>query len=209
MSSSTATVGRHRAAPAAPATTSAPRARTRARRAVVLLTDLVLVLCLLAFALLAVGPHVLGYRTSTMLTGSMEPGIRPGDVVVTVAKPAAQVEVGDVITYRIPVEDRRIETHRVVEVLHHRDGSIAIRTQGDANENADPWTATLQDDQVWELKAVVPKLGSVIRAFRAPAVQHGIFWVALGGLLLLGLSTIWKKDQDDDVRAEQEGNQAA
>ena len=195
-------VGRHRAVSAPVAPVATPR-RTRARRAVAGVTDLVLVGCLLVFALLAVGPHVLDYRTSTMLTGSMEPGISPGDVVVTAAKPVSQVEVGDVITYQIPVEDRRVETHRVIEVLHQRDGSVAVRTQGDANADPDPWTATLQGDEVWELKAVVPKLGSVIRVFRDPALQHGIFWIAFGGMLLLGLSTIWSKDQDGDVPAEQ------
>ncbi|CAI9404212.1 signal peptidase I [Nocardioides sp. T2.26MG-1] len=195
-------VGRHRAV----AVTAPPAAaRPRARRVVAVLADLVLVLCLLAFALIAVGPHLLGYRTSTMLTGSMEPGISPGDVVVTAAKPVSEVEVGDVITYQIPVEDHRVETHRVIEVLHQRDGSVAVRTQGDNNADPDPWTATLQGDQVWEMQAVVPELGSVIRAFRAPAVQHGIFWVALAGLLLLGLSTIWAKDRDGDVPSEQEG----
>ena len=152
---------------------------------------------------------MLGYRTSTMLTGSMEPGISPGDVVVTTAKPTSEVEVGDVLTYHIPVEDHRVETHRVVEVLHHRDGSVAIRTQGDNNDDVDPWTATLQGDEVWEMRAVVPKLGSAIRVLRSPAVQHGIFWVAFGGMLLLGLSTIWSKDQDDQVPAEQEGDPSA
>jgi len=199
-------VGRHRAdlAPVAPVVR-----RAHTRRVVAVLTDLVLVLCLLVFVLLAVGPHVLGYRTTTMLTGSMEPGISPGDVVVTAAKPVSEVEVGDVITYQIPVEDRRVETHRVIEVLHQRDGAVAVRTQGDANADPDPWTATLQGDEVWEMKTVVPKLGSVIRVFRSPAVQHGIFWVAFGGMLLLGLSTIWSRDQDGDVPAEQEGKQSS
>lgn len=204
--SSTSTDGRHRAVavPTAPAV-----ARTRIRRLAGMLTDLVLVGCLLVFVLLAVGPHVLDYRTTTMLTGSMEPDISPGDVVVTAAKPVSEVEVGDVITYQIPVEDHRVETHRVIEVQQQRDGSVAIRTQGDANADPDPWTATLQGDEVWEMKAVVPKLGSVIRVFRAPAIRDGIFWVAFGGMLLLGLSTIWSKDQDDQVPAEQEWEQSS
>ncbi|HEY0952410.1 signal peptidase I [Nocardioides sp.] len=187
--SSTTTAGRH--ATAAPPSRRGPRRGPR--RAFGVVIDLVLVGCLLVFALLAVGPHLFGYRTSTMLTGSMEPGISPGDVVVTTAKPAADVEVGDVITYQIPIEDHRVETHRVVEVLH-RDGSIAIRTKGDANDHADPWTATLQDDQVWEVRAVVPELGTAIRVLRAPVVQHGVFWAALAGLLALGLTTVWRRD---------------
>src|SRR3954452_7936369 len=42
----------------------------------------VLGMAVLAFAFLAVGPHVVGYRTMTMLTGSMAPEINPGDVTV-------------------------------------------------------------------------------------------------------------------------------
>ncbi|HKU35347.1 MAG TPA: S26 family signal peptidase, partial [Paenarthrobacter sp.] len=42
-----------------------------------------LVLAALAFVFLAIGPRLLGYQTSTMLTGSMAPLINPGDVVVT------------------------------------------------------------------------------------------------------------------------------
>jgi signal peptidase len=158
----------------------------------------------LAFLLIAVGPHLFGYRTATMLTGSMEPGIMPGDVVVTVPKPAGEIAVGDVISYQIPIEDHRVETHRVTKVIHHRDGTIAVQTKGDANDNVDPWTATLQQDTVWEMKAVVPKLGSAIRVLRSPAFQHGIFWVALGGLLVVGVSTIWGKEPDEDAPAQDE-----
>ena len=39
-----------------------------------------MVVAVAAFAGLAVGPHVFGYRTMTMLTGSMAPKINPGDV---------------------------------------------------------------------------------------------------------------------------------
>jgi signal peptidase len=164
----------------------------------------------LVFLLLAVGPHVLGYRTATMLTGSMEPGIMPGDVVVTVPKPAVDVQVGDVITYAIPVEDHRVETHRVTKVIRHTDGTIAIRTKGDNNEGVDPWTATLEGDTVWEARAVVPKLGTAIRTLRSPAIQHGVLWVAFGGLLLLGLRLIWgSSDENDPTGNDHTEKQAA
>ena len=41
------------------------------------LGNVLLLVVVLAFAGLAVGPHVLGYRTMTMLTRSMAPGHRP------------------------------------------------------------------------------------------------------------------------------------
>lgn len=168
------------------------------------LVSLVLALCLLVFVLLALGPHVLGYRTSTMLTGSMEPGIMPGDVVVTAPRPAADIKVGDVISYQIPIEDHRVETHRVTEVIHEKDGSLAIRTKGDANDNVDPWVAVLEDDTVWEMQAVVPKLGTVIRAMRSPIVSNGVKWVAVAGLILLGLTRIWARPEDTDTETDQD-----
>jgi signal peptidase len=216
MSSSTVAIaGRHRAAvrtTITPSRVTAKRIATEApvvrrslvRRLVSLGGNLLSLVCLAVFLLLAVGPHVFGYHTATMLTGSMEPGIMPGDVVVTAQKPASELAVGDVISYQIPIEDHRVETHRVVEVKTMKDGSIEFRTKGDANENDDPWTATIQGDTVWEMKAVVPKLGSAIRVLRAPAVQHGILWIAFGGLLLLGLSTIWgKKSQVSDKDSDE------
>lgn len=191
--SSTA-VARHRAtAPAAPqkvAGTPAVR-RTVARRVMSLLGNVVMVVSTVAFLAIAVGPHLFDYRTSTMLTGSMAPGINPGDMVVTAPRATADLEVGDVISYQIPVEDHRVETHRVTTVKHLADGTTAITTKGDANDNVDPWTAIISTDTVYEVQTVVPKVGTAIRVLRAPVVQHGILWLALGGVLVLGLSMIW------------------
>jgi signal peptidase len=160
-----------------------------------------LVVTVAAFLFLAVGPHLLGYRTATMLTGSMAPGINPGDVVVTVQKPAREVAVGDVISYHIPVEDRRVETHRVVEVTTDAAGRRAIVTKGDANNGVDPWVATLEGDTVHEVRAVVPHLGSAIRALREPLAQGVFFWGALGAAVVLGLWRIWRSDAGQDGHA--------
>jgi signal peptidase len=161
------------------------------RRAAAVLSSLVLGTAVLAFLGLAVGPHVFGYRTVTMLTGSMAPMINPGDVVITVPKPADQVAVEDVLTYAIPVGDRRVETHRVIEVGRDAAGRTTIVTKGDANAGADPWTATVEGDTVWETKAVVPWVGSVIRALREPTVHAVLLWGSAGALALLGLWQIW------------------
>jgi signal peptidase len=192
---------------------AAPDASAARRSLASRLAGLVLV-SVLVFFLIALGPHLLGYHTATMLTGSMEPGISPGDVVVTTPKPTAQVQVGDVITYNIPIEDHRVETHRVTEVIHRADGTIAIRTKGDANPANDPWTAILDDDTVWETRAVVPELGNAIRVLRTPVVQHGFLWAAFGGLLLLGLRLIWgspdkpEGDPTDDCTDDVHGDGA-
>ena len=161
-----------------------------------------MVVAVLAFAGLAVGPHVLGYRTLTMLTGSMAPGINPGDVTVETPLPAADITVGEIVSYHIPVDDHHLVTHRVVSVQHGPDGQVTIRTKGDANNAVDPWTATLTSDTVYRVRAVVPHLGSVIEAFRNPVVTKALVYGAptlLAGWLLLA---IWRPTRTEDTKEE-------
>lgn len=167
------------------------------RRITSALLSMLLVAGIALFALVALGPHLFGYRTMTMLTGSMEPYIEPGDVIVAVEKPAEELEVGDVISYHIPVQDRRVETHRVTEV-NHTEEQITFRTKGDANDGVDPWTATLEDDTVWETTAVVPYAGTVIREMRSFFALDWVLWGALAGVVLVGLSMIWTRDEESD-----------
>lgn len=152
-----------------------------------------MVTAIAAFLFLAVGPRVLGYQTSTMLTGSMSPLINPGDVVVSVARPAAELKSGDVITYGIPVEDHRVETHRIIDVDRGADGTVTVRTKGDANPAADPWTATLQDDTVAVHTVTIPYLGTAIRTLRDPLVQGALTYGAPTLLVAVLLTSIWRK----------------
>ncbi|RBY75703.1 signal peptidase I [Blastococcus sp. TF02-09] len=149
-------------------------------------------LAVAVFAFLAVGPHVLGYRTMTMLTGSMAPMIEPGDVTVVTPIAVEDVTEGMVITYHQPIGDRSIVTHRVIEVDRSADGRVSVRTQGDANEAADPWTATLEGDTAYQVRAVVPELGHAIQALRAPVLTQTLLYgvpALLAGWVLL---TIWR-----------------
>lgn len=149
-----------------------------------------------AFLFLAAGPRILGYQTSTMLTGSMAPLINPGDVVVTVPTPVSSLKTGDIITYKIPVEDRRVETHRIVKLTRNGNGSTTLRTKGDANNGADPWEATIQGDTVDVQAATVPYLGTVIRTLRQPAVLMALTYAVPGVLVLILLVRIWRKGPD-------------
>jgi signal peptidase I len=163
-------------------------------------------LAVLTFALLAVGPHVLGYRTMTMLTGSMAPEINPGDVTIVTPIKVSDVTEGMVITYHRPIEDHSLVTHRVISVDKAADGTVTVHTKGDANPAVDPWTATLNGDTAYQVRGVVPLLGRVIEALRAPVVTQALLYGAptlLVGWLLL---TIWRParaDGDEDTGKEE------
>lgn len=171
---------------------AAGTARSARRILVRVVTAALMAVAVTAFLFLAVGPRFLGYQTSTMLTGSMAPLINPGDVVVSVPTPVSSLKTGDIITYKIPVEDQRVETHRIVELKRNSNGTT-VRTKGDANNGADPWQATIQGDTVDVHAATVPYLGTVIRSLREPAALIVLTYVAPGILVLMLLARIWRK----------------
>lgn len=163
------------------------------RRGVSWLATALLLLAVAAFLALAVGPRVLGYQTSTMLTGSMSPLINPGDIVVTRPVPVAEIKAGDIITYHIPVEDQRVETHRVTEITAKPDGTYVVQTKGDANNGADPWLATISSPTVDRHVLTVPYVGEAIRAIRQPLVLNTLMYGAPAILVISMLAGIWRK----------------
>jgi signal peptidase len=170
-----------------------PAGATRiAGTATKLATSLFLVAGMAAFLALAVGPHVFGYRPTTMLSGSMSPTIRPGDVVIDVAEPVSAVQVGQILTIQTPTPTHFVDSHRVIQVVH-TGGQTLIRTKGDANSEPDPWLAQLHGDTVWRVRAVVPELGQAIIALRSPIAHLLLIWIALPLFVLAGAAEIWRK----------------
>ena len=101
----------------------------------------VLLVVVAAVAVLVVVPKALGGTTLTVLTGSMEPTLAPGDVVAvrTVTDAATEVQVGDVVTFQPVSGDPTLVTHRVVAINQPNvpDGEATFITKGDANDVAD------------------------------------------------------------------------
>ncbi len=81
-------------------------------------------------------------RVSRVLTGSMDPTIPPGSVVVSRPVQPEKVGRGDVVVFLPPPPFGTGGTpvvHRVVDV-QRKDGDVLLRTKGDANAAEDPWT---------------------------------------------------------------------
>jgi signal peptidase I len=168
---------------------------------------LVVTVAVLAFGVLAVGPHVLDYRTMTMLTGSMAPVIDPGDVTIVTPLPVDEIAEGMIIAYHIPIDDHHLVSHRVVSVERGADGTVTVETKGDANDAVDPWKATLQGDTAYQVRGVIPELGHVIEALRTPLVSQALVYGAptlLAGWLLL---SIWRPATPAQGRREDEAEE--
>lgn len=97
-----------------------------------------------------------GLHPLVVRSGSMEPLIPTGAMVLVRQVPAAQVRVGDVVAVRRP--DGVTVTHRVVSLT--RSGPLAeLVLKGDANRTVDPSPVTVA--AAGELAWNVPLLGRV------------------------------------------------
>ena len=144
----------------------------------------------LVLAVLGLGPHTGRYQVVTILSGSMGATAPAGAVAFSTPVPTGAVRVGDVITYAIPVEDRRIVTHRVVEVVETGDSPV-VRTKGDANEAVDPWLARLDPGVAWKVRFSVPWLGHAVSFLRRPPVQLVLVRTIPFLVAILWLREIW------------------
>ena len=82
-----------------------------------------------------------GYMMFLVVTGSMEPTIPVGALLVTKETEIAAVNLGDIICFRTQEAEiwGKIVTHRVVHVMEMADGSVMFRTRGDANLAVDQY----------------------------------------------------------------------
>jgi len=78
-------------------------------------------------------PMVLGWSTHALISGSMSPQVRVGDVVVSAPVDTDTLEVGNVIVFEDPAHEGRVVSHRIKEITE--DGSFV--TKGDANTSTD------------------------------------------------------------------------
>ena len=146
------------------------------------------------------------WHATPVLSGSMRPGLQPGDLVVTQRVAINNLHVRDVIVFHPPNEGDRQTVHRIVK-LKVKNGTTVITTRGDANTVNDPAVTTLTGATAYRVARVVPLVGY-------PAVwlaggHHGLLAIGLGLLLLIVAAVVLLRpegpphdlpldEQDDD-----------
>lgn len=108
-------------------------------------------------AMLALSLPASGWKALSVQTGSMKPGIMPGDLVLVRNVPASDLRIGDIITYISPQKNSQTITHRITEVLTSPNGPGRFIVKGDANAAADP--VVYQNQIIGTAKMTIPKLG--------------------------------------------------
>ncbi|WP_436923962.1 signal peptidase I [Halosimplex amylolyticum] len=171
------------------------------------------VLLVLPFVVFAV-PQVVGAEHSyVVLSGSMEPAISSGDVVVVNEVRPAQIEEGDVITFG-GSQSEPTTTHRVIGI-EEQDGERVFRTKGDNNEDADPSPVRPSSVSGRVMKLPLPVLGSTL--FVIPYVGYvvefagttvGFALLVVAPVTLLVATELWsavarrRRDESGDAAGD-------
>lgn len=158
---------------------------------------LVIVL-MIAAVLTYLAPH-LGWRVDAVVSGSMEPQLKVGSLVVTRPVKPEAITVGDIITFKPTTIGKTPITHRVISI--DRNSPLSFITKGDANGRHDPFSVPARN-VVGKICFHVSYVGYVTEFLKTP-------WGFLVGLVIPALiviamyvRSIWQvlsKKQIDEV----------
>jgi signal peptidase len=120
----------------------------------------------LGILIVIVAPFALGMRSLSVMSGSMEPAIRTGDVIVDEWIPPRDARVGDVVSFNDPSRGSVVLTHRVTRVRRHGD-QVDFVTRGDANTGVERWSAPA-NGRIGRVAYRVPHAGFLMVFTRTP-----------------------------------------
>jgi signal peptidase len=144
----------------APAAQRPPERRHWTRRVLSAALSLLVLLLAVGFTVAAISVKSGKWQASSVLSGSMEPKLPTGSVVIAQREPIKTLKVGDVVIFHRPDEPERQVVHRVVKMTPSKEGPV-LETKGDANESKDPWRVRPDGDTVWIVRHDVPYVGYV------------------------------------------------
>ncbi|MEG2420232.1 MAG: signal peptidase I [Oscillospiraceae bacterium] len=149
-------------------------------------------------------PSLFGYSFMTVLTGSMEPNIPTGSLLVVKQVDAQTLEKGDIISFYTTLGgyDSMINTHRIDEVLTG-SGELSFRTRGDANSAADPSPVTASQ-LIGQVIAVSHGFGVAISFLRHQAVFLVLVLVPLLVILVTYIRRLVRLAKEEIAQAEEE-----
>lgn len=165
--------------------------KTKTEKFISVATSILLALAVLFCGFVMMQIHRDGYVTIVgcsvfhVVSGSMEPEIPVGALIISQKTEIEDIEVGDIISFRSlePYMQGSIVTHRVVEI-HKKDGELALVTQGDANNSMDAYYVT-RDNLIGRIIYHTPDGNFVTSLYGFLTNKAGFFVVIVVPVILL------------------------
>ncbi len=157
----------------------------------------VIILLMTAAVLTFLAPRF-GWSVDVVYSGSMEPELKVGAVVITRPVDAEEIKTGDIITFYSPLSEK-LTSHRVIAV--QEGSSLHFSTKGDANEDADPFIVPAEN-VVGKICFHIPYLGYAAQFVKTPL--GFLLTLCLPGLIIIvmELRNIWRVFTGDEVEKE-------
>lgn len=114
--------------------------------------------------IISVFPITGNIKTMAVLSGSMEPTIHTGSVIVV--KPVSNYKIGDIITFGPNTKTEIPTTHRIVD-LKIVSGEAVYQTKGDANNSADVKEVSIKE-VIGKVYFSIPYLGHILDFVKKP-----------------------------------------
>ena len=152
----------------------------------------------LILALVLALPAATGHQSLTVLTGSMEPTLDTGSVVIDEVIAPTEARIGDIVTFTDPANKDRLITHRLRAARVDGD-TVRMVTKGDANDTVERWNVPV-DGEIGRVILNVSMLGHA----QALLGSRTGYLVLMVGILLLGmwvLVDVWRKPSPSDTVA--------
>ena len=127
----------------------------------IVIAFIVLIALLLIVSVL---PITGNYKIMTVISGSMQPAIKMGSVVIV--KPASDYQIGDVITFGPYSKTKVPTTHRIYDIKVEGGQPVYI-TKGDVN-NAPDSREIKKSDIVGKVLFSVPYMGYAVEFAKKP-----------------------------------------
>jgi signal peptidase len=136
-----------------------------------------------------------GWRVDTVYSGSMEPELKVGGVVVTRPVEAEEIRIGDIITFHSPLNEK-MTSHKVIAV--EKGSPFYFRTKGDANEDSDSFEVPAQN-VVGKICFHIPYLGYATHFIKTPLGL--LLTLCLPGLVIIAmeLRNIWRVLTEEEI----------
>ena len=160
--------------------------------------SVIVLIILAAIAALLFVPKIIGYGQYAVLSGSMEPNIHVGEVVIDKPFDPDEIDVGTVITYQISADT--LVTHRIVAI--DADNEV-VTTKGDANDAED--ASPVSYDNILGIYAFnVPYLGYISIYSKTPLGIAAICGVLVVVILLNFIPDILEEDKKEKEEKKKE-----
>lgn len=149
-----------------------------------------LMLLLAVLAVILIAPQLLGCKTLAVLSGSMEPEIPVGSVVIVKKEEPSALQIGDIATYRM--NDNTMVTHRVLE--NHTEEQYLI-FKGDANDVPDANPISYSDVE-GSVFLHFPWIGYISIYIKTPLGIAAVCGVVFVMVLLVFLPSIFEPENE-------------